>query len=70
MEEGQVACPSCGSCPRTGWSEDTAYDGLDLPGAEDEEESGLEAARRSGGWKVVALAVALATLVAFLIWGS
>jgi uncharacterized membrane protein YvbJ len=26
-----LACPSCGSDDETGWSEDTAYDGMDLP---------------------------------------
>ncbi len=31
VEEGSTACKSCGSCPQSGWSEDTAYDGLDLP---------------------------------------
>ncbi len=31
VEEGAVSCKSCGSCPQSGWSEDAAYDGLDLP---------------------------------------
>lgn len=25
------ACPECGSCEATGWSEQATYDGLDLP---------------------------------------
>lgn len=25
------SCPDCGSDEKTGWSEDTMYDGLDLP---------------------------------------
>jgi hypothetical protein len=25
------ACPDCGSCEETGWSEDAAVDGLNLP---------------------------------------
>ncbi|MBM3831748.1 MAG: zinc-ribbon domain-containing protein [Verrucomicrobia bacterium] len=25
------ACPECGSCEETGWSENAAADGLDLP---------------------------------------
>lgn len=29
-----LACPECGSDEDTGWSEDTMYDGLDLPEAE------------------------------------
>ncbi|MFI4860026.1 MAG: zinc-ribbon domain-containing protein [Phycisphaerales bacterium JB063] len=28
---GALACPSCGADDETGWSEDTMYDGLDLP---------------------------------------
>lgn len=28
------ACPGCGSCHGTGWSDDAAYDALDLPGQE------------------------------------
>jgi uncharacterized membrane protein YvbJ len=31
VEEGSASCHSCGSCPQSGWSEDAAYDGLDLP---------------------------------------
>lgn len=26
------SCKECGSCPDSGWNEETAYDGLDLPG--------------------------------------
>jgi hypothetical protein len=29
-----LACPECGSDKDTGWSEDTMYDGIDLPEAE------------------------------------
>lgn len=28
---GAPACPECGSDARTGWSDETIYDGLDLP---------------------------------------
>jgi hypothetical protein len=28
------ACPECGACATTGWNEDSAYDGLDLPSPE------------------------------------
>ena len=31
VEEQATACPECGSDERTGWSENTLYDGLDLP---------------------------------------
>jgi hypothetical protein len=30
------ACPECGSDEKTGWSEEAASDGLDLPAEEDE----------------------------------
>jgi hypothetical protein len=28
---GARSCPDCGADARTGWSDDTRYDGLDLP---------------------------------------
>jgi hypothetical protein len=28
------ACPECGSCEETGWSENATHDGLDLPDEE------------------------------------
>ena len=31
MRRGALACPECGSDADTGWSDDTLYDGLDLP---------------------------------------
>ena len=31
VRAGSLACPECGSDDSTGWSEDTLYDGLDLP---------------------------------------
>lgn len=37
VERGAVACPHCGSCADTGWSDETAYDGLDLPSWQEEE---------------------------------
>ena len=29
-----LACPECGSDEQTGWSEDTLYDGMDIPAFE------------------------------------
>jgi hypothetical protein len=29
------ACPECGACEKSGWSEDQLYDGLDLPDEDD-----------------------------------
>ncbi len=38
VRSGSLACPECGSDAQTGWSDETLYDGLDLPwdGAESE----------------------------------
>ena len=33
---GTPSCLNCGSDDETGWSEDTLYDGLDLPESSDE----------------------------------
>ena len=33
---GASSCKECGSCPDSGWNEETAYDGLDLPGESDD----------------------------------
>lgn len=31
VPSGAPACPECGSDAKTGWSDNTIYDGLDLP---------------------------------------
>lgn len=31
VPRGLVSCPACGSCGKSGWRGDAAYDGLDLP---------------------------------------
>ena len=36
VAKGETACESCGSCSDTGWSEDSLYDGIDLPSEADE----------------------------------
>jgi hypothetical protein len=67
---GAQACPGCGSCPESGWSEAAAYDSLDLPETDFDHESyvarefGGQAAptKRPTGW-----AVAL-VIVLLLIW--
>ncbi len=33
---GASSCKECGSCPDSGWNEETAYDGLDLPSESDD----------------------------------
>ncbi len=62
VPSGAPACPKCGSDEETGWSEDTAYDGLFLPHNEMESEQAT-----SVPWlKYVMGVVALLTLTAFV----
>jgi len=58
VEEGSDSCGSCGSCPQSGWSEDAAYDGLDLP-AESFGESEDAAIKGKSTTKRLVLAAAL-----------
>ncbi len=69
------ACRECGACDKTGWSEDTAYDALDLPESAYEDDDGHVAATARRGqdearrqarawfWRTVA-----ALLLAGLLW--
>ncbi len=64
VPKGARACRECGSCERTGWSEEAEYDHLDLPDAAWEDDDG-KAPRRpaasgwltAGWWRWVALAL-------------
>lgn len=58
---GAHACPDCGACADTGWSEETVYDGLDLPG---QEEVARAPRSRSRAWLG---AIALLTIVALVL---
>jgi uncharacterized membrane protein YvbJ len=68
---GAKSCPDCGACEKTGWSDDAASDGLDLP--DDEFDYGRFVAeefgkgpRKSGRqmlWTVVAIVVVIAFLL-------
>lgn len=66
------ACPECGADERSGWnSDDTRYDGLDLP--DDAFEDGRPAAHRASArrglhplWLVVAGALLLALILTFV----
>ncbi|MEM8494267.1 MAG: zinc-ribbon domain-containing protein [Planctomycetota bacterium] len=60
-----AACPACGSDEETGWSEDTDYDGLDLPNWNDEP-SGFEAKPCSPAWFALTAAALIAVIV--LVW--
>lgn len=63
-----ASCKSCGSCPESGWSEDAAYDGLDLPDEAFEDES-IIAMNKSEKplWKRLTMAAALLA-IAILLW--
>ena len=66
MEKGATSCETCGSCPETGWSEESIYDGLDLPGEFGEEtptESSAASAKRP---TVVAVILLLVVLYVFV----
>ncbi len=60
---GETSCKECGACPKTGWSEDTAYDGLDLPLDESEGET---APKKKSDAKRLALAAVLLLVVIVL----
>ncbi len=70
---GSASCPECGSDERTGWSEDTLYDGLDLPDPDDfDYDEWLR--RETGGerfparsWGIAAVAVAAVLLLLYLL---
>lgn len=55
------ACPGCGADERTGWREQSIYDGLDLP----EEEDSARPAKNRGAlrWWVSLTVVALIALL-------
>lgn len=61
-----VSCPECGACERSGWSDQTIYDGLDF------EEDAQKNAPSGFWWRIVAGLILLALLALFigrLRWG-
>ncbi|MFQ5965676.1 MAG: zinc-ribbon domain-containing protein [Candidatus Scalinduaceae bacterium] len=58
-----LACPECGSDENTGWSEDTMYDYVDLP---DAEESSTQTSASLFQNKYFLYIVAIITFLAFL----
>jgi hypothetical protein len=68
VRRGARSCPECGADDETGWSEDTMYDGLDLPDpGYGEEEPGRA---RPGGRLFKVVAIVLLALIALLLIGK
>ncbi len=72
VKRNAKACPACGACEDTGWSEEAANSGLDLPEEEFnysefvEKEFGNKAPKPSGiswFWWIVGLAVVVILLI-------
>lgn len=63
------ACPECGADERTGWREQSIYDGLDLP-EESDDDRAPDPSRRSHGlpwyWLVAIVVVLLVLLLSTL----
>ncbi|MHC4139344.1 MAG: hypothetical protein ACYSR1_05760, partial [Planctomycetota bacterium] len=59
------SCPDCGSDEKTGWSEDTMYDGLDLPVLEEPDTQAKTSILQS---KLMYYIVAILTIVAFVLF--
>jgi hypothetical protein len=68
------SCPYCGADAQTAWSDETAADGLDLPGTDEpyeriaEREFGAGRPRGARAWWAFGLAVLLALVLAGLWW--
>ncbi len=58
-----LSCPECGSDEKTGWSEDTMYDGLDLPAFEETRKSSSKSLFQN---KFLLYIVAIMTILAFI----
>ncbi len=72
VESRAPACPECGSDKDTGWSDDTIYDGLDLPGYGDNEDEEMEKRGRSQdtffGSRMLFLIITLLCILAFVLY--
>ncbi len=58
-----LSCPECGSDEKTGWSEDTVYDGLDLPAFEETRDNSSKSLFQN---KLLLYVVAIMTILAFI----
>ena len=82
VPRGAAACDDCGACAKSGWKKDAGiYDGLDLPGEDDdfdydafvaEEFGGKPAARRvtANPWWWVALVLLVVMVLCYVIMVS
>lgn len=59
-----LSCPDCGSDEKTGWSEDTLYDGLDLPEFDNHEP---ESPKRIFRNKYFLYIISIISLLAFIL---
>ena len=59
------SCPDCGSDEKTGWSEDTLYDGLDLPALDEPDLQTKTSVLQS---KLMYYVVAILTIIAFILF--
>lgn len=60
-----LSCPECGSDEKTGWSEDTMYDGLDIPAFEETREKSSTSLFQS---KYTYYIVVILTILAFVLF--
>ncbi len=69
IPRGARACPECGADERTGWREQSVYDGLDLPeeAFEDEASGKIKKLNRGIAWYWWCVAI---VLVVMLILGA
>ena len=65
---GALACPECGSDDETGWSEDTAYDGLDLPEPGYGEDDEALSTGNPSAWKPAVYGLAAVVLLVAFFW--
>lgn len=72
VPERASACPECGSCAETGWSEKARYDALDLPDPEfdyqDFVDREFNPSRKLSKNKWLWVAVALLLLASFVLY--
>jgi len=66
VDSDAVVCPECGSDDETGWSEDTAYDGLYLYDADEDDLSPRRQTKSHPWLKYLIPVIIFITLAAFL----